>query len=69
MDGMDTAQAVAEYGCKKLNLNVNAGSEIATLTGFLAGRKEKTAVKVVTEDADTSKTAQKFDFKAAYLAK
>ena len=67
MDGMDTAQAVAEYGCKKLELNVNAGSEIATLTGFLAGRKGK-AEKVVTTD-EAAKPAHSFDFKAAYLAK
>lgn len=67
MDGMDTAQAVAEYGCKKLELNVNAGSEIATLTGFLAGRKGK-AEKVVTTD-EAAKPAHAFDFKAAYLAK
>lgn len=68
MDGMDTVQAVAEYGCKKLELNVNAGSEIATLTGFLAGCKGNKAEKVVTTDEAATPTA-KFDFKAAYLAK
>ena len=74
MDEMFTEQAVAEYGCKKLvekNLiedsALNAGSEIATLTGFLAGCKDNSAKVVTVDKADTPKTA--FDFRAAYLAK
>lgn len=67
MDEMVTVEDVAIYGCKKLNLDVNAGSEVATLTGFLAGRKAE-AGKVVTQDAAV-KVESKFDFKAAYLAK
>lgn len=75
MDEMFTEQAVAEYGCKKLvekNLiadsDLNAGSELATLTGFLAGCKDKSA-KVVTVDHDIEKVETPFDFRAAYLAK
>lgn len=68
MDEMFTAEDVAVYGCKKLNLNVNAGSELATLTGFLAGSKAKADV-VITQDAAVKKTASGFDFKAAYKAK
>lgn len=67
MDGMDTPQAVAEYGCKKLNINVNAGSEIATLQGFLAGSKGKVG-KAVTMDEAPNRAKPKFDFKTAYLA-
>lgn len=68
MDEMFTAEDVAVYGCKKLNLNVNAGSELATLTGFLAGSKAKADV-VITQDSAVKKTASGFDFKAAYKAK
>lgn len=67
MDEMLTVEDVAVYGCKKLELDVNAGSEVATLTGFLAGRKAE-AGKVITTDSAV-KTETKFDFKAAYLAK
>lgn len=66
MDEMLTVQDVAAYGCKKLELEVNAGSEIATLTGFLAGCKDATK-KVVTTDSAADKGG--FDFAAAYLAK
>ena len=66
MDGMFTAQDVAKYGCEKLNLTVNAGSELATLNGFLAGCKES-AEKVKTMDGAPS--AKVFNFKAIYLAK
>ncbi len=76
MDEMFTEQDVAVYGCKKLaekgliaDSDVNAGSELATLTGFLAGRKESNA-KVVTIDAGVkSEPKVAFDFRAAYLAK
>lgn len=67
MDEMFTPADVAKYGCEKLKLNVNAGSELATLTGFLAGSKGATA-KVTTMDSATPDSAA-FDFKAAYLAK
>lgn len=68
MDEMFTPQDVAVYGCKKLNLEVNAGSELATLTGFLAGCKENKSAKVITTDsADAPKAA--FSFADAYLAK
>lgn len=67
MDEMFSAHDVAVYGCKKLDLNVNAGSELATLTGFLAGSKAK-AEKIVTQDAAVKKQSG-FDFKAAFLAK
>lgn len=66
MDEMFTAQDVAKYGCEKLNLTVNAGSELATLNGFLAGCKES-AEKVKTMDGAPS--AKVFNFKAIYLAK
>ena len=68
MDEMFSPEQVAKYGCEKLNLNVNAGSEIATLTGYLAGCKGSEAGKVVTVD-EGIKPKAKFDFKAAYLAK
>jgi len=76
MDEMFTENDVAVYGCKKLvekglimDSDVNAGSELATLTGFLAGRKE-TSAKVVTVDAAPNGADKPaFDFRAAYLAK
>lgn len=71
MDEMFTEQDVAVYGCKKLveknmilDSDVNAGSEIATLTGFLAGRKES-KVQVSTVDSAV-KPVEKFDFRSAY---
>ena len=74
MDEMFTEQDVAVYGCKKLvekNLiedsALNAGSEIATLTGFLAGCKDN-GTKVVTVDHGVEPKSA-FDFRAAYLAK
>lgn len=77
MDEMLTEEEVAAYGCKKLvekgiimDSDVNAGSELATLTGFLAGRKGASNAKVVTLDASVKKEAtSKFDFRKAYLAK
>lgn len=76
MDEMFTEKDVAVYGCKKLvekglimDSDVNAGSEIATLTGFLAGRKGAATAKVVTVDGGVSTPTSKFDFRAAYLAK
>lgn len=74
MDEMFTENDVAVYGCKKLvekglimDSDVNAGSELATLTGFLAGRKE-TSAKVVTVDAAPNGAKKPaFDFRAAYL--
>lgn len=76
MDEMFTEKDVAVYGCKKLvekglimDSDVNAGSELATLTGFLAGRKGACSAKVVTVDGAPKATAKKFDFRKAYLAK
>lgn len=76
MDEMFTENDVAVYGCKKLvekglimDSAVNAGSELATLTGFLAGRKGASNAKVVTVDGAPSTPAKKFDFRKAYLAK
>ena len=66
MDEMLTVQDVAVYGCEKLKLEVNAGSEIATLTGFLAGCKDAEK-KVVTTDSRVE--SKGFDFESAYLAK
>ena len=73
---MFTEKDVAVYGCKKLvekglimDSDVNAGSELATLTGFLAGRKGASNAKVVTVDGAPSTPAKKFDFRKAYLAK
>lgn len=71
MDGMYTPQEIAAYACQKLkekfNLDVNAGSELATLTGFLAGRKDN-GNHVILDSAD-KKQNKVFDMKAAYLAK
>lgn len=76
MDEMFTENDVAVYGCKKLvekglimDSAVNAGSELATLTGFLAGRKGAGSAKVVTVDGAPNAPAKKFDFRKAYLAK
>ena len=76
MDEMFTEKDVAVYGCKKLvekglimDSDVNAGSELATLTGFLAGRKGAGSAKVVTVDGAPKAAAKKFDFRKAYLAK
>lgn len=76
MDEMFTEKDVAVYGCKKLvekgmimDSDVNAGSEVATLTGFLAGRKGAADAKVVTVDSGIQKPKSSFDFRAAYLAK
>lgn len=76
MDEMFTENDVAVYGCKKLvekslimDSDVNAGSELATLTGFLAGRRGAGSAKVVTVDSAPSAPAKKFDFRKAYLAK
>ena len=73
---MFTEKDVAVYGCKKLvekglimDSDVNAGSELATLTGFLAGRKGACSAKVVTVDGAPKAAAKKFDFRKAYLAK
>lgn len=67
MDEMFTAEDVAKYGCEKLNLSVNAGSEIATLTGFLAGCREN-GEKVKTMDGAID-VKSSFNFKSIYLAK
>lgn len=69
MDEMFTPELVAKYGCEKLNLNVNAGSELATLTGYLAGCKKNTTTKVNTVDHADTVTSKKFNFAEAYLAK
>lgn len=68
MDEMFTADQVAKYGCEKLKLDVNAGSELATLTGYLAGCKGKTE-KVITVDHAAEGAKTSFSFAAAYLAK
>ena len=75
MDEMFSEADVASYGCRKLVENglimdsdVNAGSELATLTGFLAGSK-KMNEKIVTVDSAIDAKKQAFDFRSAYLAK
>ena len=75
MDEMFTEQDVAVYACKKLveknmilDSDVNAGSELATLTGFLAGRKEEKTKVITVDGAPKSEPTAGFDFRSAYKA-
>lgn len=45
---MDSAEAVAAYACKKLNLKTAKGLETATITGYMANREPVSKQRIVT---------------------
>ena len=69
MDGLYTEKDVAVKVCALdgVKLNVPEDGAIAALTGFLAGRGNRSGKFVTQDSAPTQKKA--FDFLAAYKAK
>ncbi|MDO9795667.1 DUF2213 domain-containing protein [Glaesserella parasuis] len=48
VSAMDSAEAVAAYACKKLNLKTAKGLETATITGYMANREPVSKQRIVT---------------------
>lgn len=47
VSAMDSAEAVAAYACKKLNLKTAKGLEVATITGYMANREPANKQRIV----------------------
>lgn len=47
VSAMDSAEAVAAYACKKLNLKTVKGLEVATITGYMANREPANKQRIV----------------------
>lgn len=48
VSAMDSAEAVAAYACKKLNLKTAKGLETATITGYMSNREPVSKQRIVT---------------------
>ncbi|MCT8721012.1 DUF2213 domain-containing protein [Glaesserella parasuis] len=48
VSAMDSAEAVAAYACKKLNLKTAKGLETATITGYMTNREPVSKQRIVT---------------------